>query len=780
MKNIVTSGLVSWWDAGIRESYAGDSSTWHDLLGAVDACVSQTLLRENNYFDFAGSDGATLNESITLGNGKWTILAWATYKAVAGTFGAILSNDNGGPVANAMGLGSVGTAKIDYEHYNAEWIQHAGNTIISPNVWTQCAWVNNDSSMLMYVNNKVDCSEFNSYTANGSPVDSIGHNWYVPHNGNIGCVLYYNRSLSLAEIQQNYHAIGGRFKSIKPLRIGNTVMNMFHEALPVYNYVIENLLFYYDVNNPSSYLGSPTTNDVPTANMGVYNNPGFTVTNEELSETFKGYPIHKITYTPQDESYVPRLSSYEGFGSYTDYQFYDGSQYYMTSIYFKTSNNLYPDAQEGFSNGYANVGFWLDPTARYKEGDWYRLYTRFYNNVSNGYAQQIASINYFDYVINTNSSINTVVYQICSSSWTFWNATYFTGLIDGTYTPWVANNDGLTGLGIEDHGLNPTTFTKLSDSNARNIFDASFAYYYKLTPINTGGVNKTVNIGNYFLGLFTKVGDNKYWKITFSPSDCSVNVPVTTYWAAPMREVVTNTALWPSKYDISTRTKQESLYNVVNNSPLDLKNLIFDDTSMHNFIFGSIDTSIDGTYTTQASDGIIVTSFGDAYDSFSDECWLKCSDVSLRMGVIGYLMNSTAGYSSGGNANIIISGNKIQAAAIATGDGGYTILNSTNTISQDVWYHVIVTKDKISGTMKLYVNGSKNDEGVVDAATFGWWSGQPIFNSNTFGIGLFNSSSDSGPNRFFKGQISLVRHYTKALEADEVLKNYNASKVNYI
>jgi hypothetical protein len=66
--------------------------------------------------------------------------------------------------------------------------------------------------MKMYVNGIADSSAFNSYTTNGGPCNAIGKRWGgTPFNGNISGVSINTKSLSDAEVLQNYNAIKSRF-----------------------------------------------------------------------------------------------------------------------------------------------------------------------------------------------------------------------------------------------------------------------------------------------------------------------------------------------------------------------------------------------------------------------------------------------------------------------------------------------------------------------------------------------------------------------------------------
>jgi len=151
-------------------------------------------------YTFDGSNDKINFSTITLGNSNWTVSAWV----LTTSGGSVLSNDNGGPVTNDLG---VSLNKIYYNNYNGSWQPHYGNTTINDNVWHFLTWVNfNNQTMVMYVDGNVDSSNFNSYTTNGGPVNSIGRNWGATYRGSIDEVKIYNRVLSLEQIRLIYNS----------------------------------------------------------------------------------------------------------------------------------------------------------------------------------------------------------------------------------------------------------------------------------------------------------------------------------------------------------------------------------------------------------------------------------------------------------------------------------------------------------------------------------------------------------------------------------------------
>ncbi|WKZ25203.1 MAG: LamG domain-containing protein [Patescibacteria group bacterium] len=94
---------------------------------------------------------------------------------------------------------------------------------------------------------------------------------------------------------------------------------------------------------------------------------------------------------------------------------------------------------------------------------------------------------------------------------------------------------------------------------------------------------------------------------------------------------------------------------------------------------------------------------------------------------------------------------------------------ATTALSPQTWYHLAFVKNNgtISSTTKLYVNGQE-----VSGALEGTDSIPDIIDSPLI-MGRLDST------RWFNGNISQVQIYNRALSAEEVLQNYNATKARF-
>jgi hypothetical protein len=98
---------------------------------------------------------------------------------------------------------------------------------------------------------------------------------------------------------------------------------------------------------------------------------------------------------------------------------------------------------------------------------------------------------------------------------------------------------------------------------------------------------------------------------------------------------------------------------------------------------------------------------------------------------------------------------------------GWTTGNASNSnIAVGRWVHIMQTTSNSAKSFRTYVNGL-----LVANLTF---TGTPNSGGGLLiGRGFFGGTSN------YNGFISIVRYYNRALAADEVLQNYNATKSRY-
>jgi hypothetical protein len=214
------TSLVLNLDASNQRSYLGSGTAWNDLSGRGS---NGTLSSTGNSLTNSGS-GSTIdslyfngsaNASLVTGNFNYgtnarTIMVWARATAF-NTFGHPFSyGTNSSGQATGIAQGSTGSA---WGTYSAGVEFFSGGSAVALNTWYHVVTTYDGSNATVYVNGAVivgptakSWSIVQSVANIGSYVGP-GENWI----GNISQVMFYNRSLSAAEIKQIYNTQKNRY-----------------------------------------------------------------------------------------------------------------------------------------------------------------------------------------------------------------------------------------------------------------------------------------------------------------------------------------------------------------------------------------------------------------------------------------------------------------------------------------------------------------------------------------------------------------------------------------
>lgn len=216
INTIVTSGLTLQLDASNSTSYPGSGSTWTDLAGTQQ---NITLVNTPTYTSAAPSY-FSFNGSSQYGTGVGAVLTTTTYTKSVWFYlngyadNNLVSSAVGGHFIFMSGTGSP-TNKLYCGHAN--WPNYGvfGSTsTFSLSTWYNATLTfNTTDGMVLYVNGTLD----STYTANKSAhtgnsstnIATFGGGNLL--NGRIAKVYCYNRSITAAEVLQNYNADKAQF-----------------------------------------------------------------------------------------------------------------------------------------------------------------------------------------------------------------------------------------------------------------------------------------------------------------------------------------------------------------------------------------------------------------------------------------------------------------------------------------------------------------------------------------------------------------------------------------
>jgi hypothetical protein len=211
----VTSGLVLALDAANRKSYPGSGTTWNDLSGlGNNGTFSQTPTFTNNAITFSPTT-ATMGNSGNTNSYMYCCEFWINLSSTvtSSTPGANFFNyDN-----NTQGYCNFGAATIFVTGETLVFISRIASTYyrtaIKDNInagWNHIVFNWETTNYQFYINNSLKTMYDGDGVYAHTPLIYL-NNFSINYAGDISFVKVYNRTLTSAEITQNYNALRGRF-----------------------------------------------------------------------------------------------------------------------------------------------------------------------------------------------------------------------------------------------------------------------------------------------------------------------------------------------------------------------------------------------------------------------------------------------------------------------------------------------------------------------------------------------------------------------------------------
>ena len=187
-----------------------------------------------------------------------------------------------------------------------------------------------------------------------------------------------------------------------------------------------------------------------------------------------------------------------------------------------------------------------------------------------------------------------------------------------------------------------------------------------------------------------------------------------------------------------------------------------DPLGTNTFTASNLTYASDGTLGFNASNSIITSPNNTALDTQTPtvEVWVKTNSLNQN----GFWFEKG---SVNSQYSLFQEGSAIQWR-MNIGGSSTQLSTASSVISTSTWCHVVATYT--SGTRVLYVNGVavNSDSQTGTIAT------------NTSGMSVGAYGGNSGSNAYwYNGNIGLVRVYNRALSANEVIQNFNATRGRY-
>jgi hypothetical protein len=234
--------------------------------------------------------------------------------------------------------------------------------------------------------------------------------------------------------------------------------------------------------------------------------------------------------------------------------------------------------------------------------------------------------------------------------------------------------------------------------------------------------------------------DGKYWAI--NPASATLNVPITIYWAAPFKEAQ-NYTNFVSPYTLSTRGSGSGVVNLTNqefSGGVFVNGPTYSSANGGSLVFDGVDDRVSTNYKPSGARSYFI--------------WVKFSSLTHPS---GYQLTGTQEVNAYTYIGIENGGSVYYYAGASTGG------NIGNPVTVNTWVSLgfVLNADGSRIVYKNGVNIHSNTGGLGGTATL------------EFSVGCINN------NHHVNGNISNVSVYNRALTAQEVQQNYNATRGRY-
>jgi hypothetical protein len=366
-----------------------------------------------------------------------------------------------------------------------------------------------------------------------------------------------------------------------------------------------------------------------------------------------------------------------------------------------------------------------------------------------------------------NVALDSIVFGASGSGVNYANSEYIFYYYSNTALRIQGNNAGpfkeyyFSNINLNTwHNL---VMTRDASNNMRVYFNGIGSTTGALSYSGTMQMNQ---IGRYstFNNIYNakgSIGEVKIYNRALSASEVLQNYNASKKRYLPEENIVTNGLIF------NLDAANPSSYVGSGNTSYDLSG------------FGNTATLVNGTGFGVTGGGMFVfdgsndyITLGDKLDmgmsNYSFSCWVNLSSVS---GTRTIFSKSVADYQPYRYALLLIN-NKLRPFMRGNLNDSDVEFDSTLSLASATWYHTTVVYER-SSTMKLYINGT-----LDSSASISHWQNLDIQNSYTFKIASYADPNDSA-SYFMQGSISNFVAYNRALTAQEISQNYNATKSRY-
>ena len=279
--DVVTDGLTLRLDASNTLSYPGSGNIWYDLVYPQENITlvnSPTFtLASPSYFGFNGTTQYGNGTDPVLSTSSYTKSVWFYLNSYQDN--NLVSSNTGGHFMYMHSSNRIYCGHSDWPDYLA----FPSNATFDLNTWYYVALTfNTNDGMKLYVNGILD----SVYTANKSPLPGDGSTNIASYvtgnllNGRIARVFCYNRSLTSAEVLDNYNGTELPFLDPTPTPTSSLTATPTPSVTVTQTQTPTPTITPTETNTPTpSVTVTPTQTNTPTPSVTSTSTPTVTPTN---------------------------------------------------------------------------------------------------------------------------------------------------------------------------------------------------------------------------------------------------------------------------------------------------------------------------------------------------------------------------------------------------------------------------------------------------------------------------------------------------------------------
>ena len=234
---------------------------------------------------------------------------------------------------------------------------------------------------------------------------------------------------------------------------------------------------------------------------------------------------------------------------------------------------------------------------------------------------------------------------------------------------------------------------------------------------------------------------------------------------------------YATPYVAGTRSTSQAIVDLTNNNAVTAASLTY--ASDNTFSFNGTADYVYANQTGGFLNNVTNNFFADVGYAWTVSAWFKfpIAPVGTRTGNSAFVILVNGGVIGGGETLTLFVGSGTDTTYgayapyyCAVGIRGTKTILSTAPVNTNTWNHAVVTWDGTAA--RVYFNGI--DRGAASTAT-----GAAIQNGYYFSIGMNANTGVVSTGFLFEGTIGTAQVYSRALSANEVAQNFNATRSRY-